>query len=95
MISIMLDVTKINKDRLYVGKKGTYLNCVLIETPNSEYGDYMIVEDISYQERMDGKRGTILGNGKIKTHVGGQEIESSPSSPIDDIQKGEPTDLPF
>jgi len=65
MISLKIDVNKIDKSRLFQGKKGTYLNCVLVETPNSEYGDYMIVEDISFEERQAGKKGTILGNGKI------------------------------
>ena len=65
MISLKIDVDKIDKSRLFQGKKGTYLNCVLVETPNSEYGDYMIVEDISFEERQAGKKGTILGNGKI------------------------------
>ena len=65
MISLKIDVTKIDRDRLYKGQKGTYLNCVLIETPNSEHSDYMIVEDISFDERQSGKKGTILGNGKI------------------------------
>ena len=65
MISLKMDVEKIDKNRLYKGVKGTYLNAVLIPTPNSEYGDYMIVEDISYDERQAGKKGTILGNAKI------------------------------
>ena len=65
MISIKIDVNKIDKERLYKGAKGTYLNAILIDTPNSEYGDYMIVEDISYEERQSGKKGTILGNAKI------------------------------
>ena len=65
MISLKIDVTKIDRDRLYKGQKGTYLNCVLIETPNSEYGDFMVIEDISFDERQAGKKGTILGNGKI------------------------------
>ena len=65
MISLKIDVDKIDQERLYKGVKGTYLNAVLIPTPNSEYGDYMIVEDISYDERQAGKKGTILGNAKI------------------------------
>ena len=65
MISLKIDVDKIDQERLYKGVKGTYLSAVLIPTPNSEYGDYMIVEDISYDERQAGKKGTILGNAKI------------------------------
>jgi hypothetical protein len=65
MIAIKIDVTKIDKKRLFVGKKGTYLDAVLIETPESDYGDYMIVESITKAEREQGIKGTILGNGKI------------------------------
>lgn len=65
MITLKIDVTKIDKNRLYKGAKGTYLNCTMIDTPNSEYGDYMIVEETTKEERESGKKGTILGNGKI------------------------------
>jgi len=64
MISISIDVTKIEKQRLFTGKKGTYLDAVLIETPNSEYGDYMIVQSVSKEEREQGVKGNILGNAK-------------------------------
>ena len=90
MITLMIDVTKINKDRLYVGKKGTYLNCILVETPDSEYGDYMVVESISIEERQAGKMGAILGNGKIR---GKGNVEATPQS---DEPKAEGSDdLPF
>ena len=65
MISLSINVSLIDKERLFQGKKGQYLDCVLIETPNSEYGDYMVVESISKEEREAGNKGTILGNGKI------------------------------
>jgi len=65
MISFSINVSLIDKERLFKGKKGQYLDCVAIETPNSEYGDYMVVESISKEERDAGKKGTILGNGKI------------------------------
>jgi len=62
MIKLRIDVTKITKEKLYTGKKGTYLNCVMIETPNSEYSDYMIVEESTKEERENGSKGAILGN---------------------------------
>ena len=65
MISLNINVNKIDKVRLFQGKQGQYLDCVLIETPNSEYGDYMIVQSISKEERESGMKGTILGNAKI------------------------------
>jgi len=37
-----INVLKIDKERLFKGDKGTYLNVVIIPTPNSQYSDYMI-----------------------------------------------------
>jgi len=76
MIAIQIDVKKIDKSRLFEGKKGTYLDVILIETPNSDYGDYMAVEQISKEEREAGKKGTILGNAKIigKREPGSDDI---------------------
>lgn len=37
-----IDVSKIDKSRLFRGEKGTYLDLVLIETPNSKYGTHII-----------------------------------------------------
>jgi len=88
MISLKIDVDKIDKSRLFQGKKGTYLNCVLVETPNSEYGDYMIVEDISFEERQAGKKGTILGNGKII-------VKAKNSQPEPENLHGDPENLGF
>lgn len=66
MITAKLDVTKIEKSRLYKGEKGTYLDIVLIETKNSQYGDdYMVVQGVSKEEREAGKKGNILGNARI------------------------------
>ena len=44
MITCKIDVTKIEKERLFKGEKGTYLDIVLIESPNNQYGDdYKVV----------------------------------------------------
>lgn len=88
MISIKIDVTKINKARLYKGEKGTYLNCTLIDTPDSQYGDYMIVEETTKEEREAGTKGTILGNGKIikpKTEAPKTEYPVKSTPVIDDL----------
>ena len=67
MISGRINVKKINKDRIYVGQKGSYLDFVMIETPNSQYGDYMIVQSVSKEERLAGVKGEIIGNARILT----------------------------
>ena len=63
-IKISIDVTKIDKSRLYEGQKGKYLNMILIETPGGKYGDYMAVQEVTKEERESGEKGPILGNGK-------------------------------
>jgi hypothetical protein len=58
-ISINVNIDKIDKKRFIEGKKGRYLDLVLWETPDSEYGDYLV--------KQNGKKGDrlpILGNGK-------------------------------
>ena len=94
MISISINVSKIDKDRLFQGKQGQYLDAVLIETPNSEYGDYMVVESVSKEERLAGTKGTIIGNGKIIT-TGTPRQEAPPADPGNDSFKGDTSDLGF
>ena len=84
MISLSINVSLINKERLFQGKKGQYLDLVLIETPNSEYGDYMAVESISKEERDAGKKGTILGNGKIIVKRDPTNYNTPPDETIND-----------
>jgi hypothetical protein len=64
MISLRIDVSKIDKSRLFKGEKGTYLDCVLIETTNNKYNDWMIKESQSKEEREAGREAAILGSGK-------------------------------
>ena len=58
-ISLNVNVDKIDKKRFFEGKKGRYLDLVLYETPESEYGDYLVKQRGEKGERMP-----ILGNGK-------------------------------
>ena len=75
-----LDVTKIDKSKLYKGKKGTYLNITILwkEDPD-EYGNHaMIVQDVGKEAREAGEQGAILGNAK---HL--QQKKSQPESKED------------
>ena len=65
VITARIDVTQIDKTRLYQGKKGKYLDIVLIPTPNAKYEQtHMVVQSISQDERKAGIKGNILGNAK-------------------------------
>ena len=84
-ITLKIDVSKIDKSRLFEGKKGTYLDAVLIPTPDNEYGDtHMIVQSVSKEERLKGVKGEILGNAKEWGSV-----EDTP------VKAEEKSDLPF
>jgi hypothetical protein len=65
-IALKIDVSKIDKSRLFKGQKGTYLDAVLFYDENSDqYGNNgMIVQSVSKEERAQGIKGAILGNGK-------------------------------
>ena len=66
MISISINLDKVDESKLFPGKNGRYLDMVLIETPNNQYGDdFMAVQSVSKEERDRGVKGTILGNAKI------------------------------
>lgn len=66
IIAAKIDVTKIDKDRLFQGKNGAkYLDVILIESPESRYGDdFMVTQQVTKEEREQGARGAILGNAK-------------------------------
>lgn len=85
-ISININVDKIDKARFFEGKKGRYLDLVLFETPESEYGDYMVKQRAEKGEKMP-----ILGNGKYfkpKEKSDGK----SPSKSEDGGSSGKPKD---
>ena len=66
ILSLKIDVSKIDKSKLFKGEKGVYLDAVLFL--NDELDDYgnngMIVQNATKEERENGERGAILGNSK-------------------------------
>ena len=93
MIKLQIDVTQIDKEKLFTGKKGTYLNAVLIETPTSQYNDYVIIQETTKEEREQGIKGAILGNAEML------KPKDNPLVKPDDNDQTEQTtdddDLPF
>ena len=71
-ISINVNVDKVDKKRLFEGKKGRYMDLVLFETPDSEDGDYMVKQRGEKGEKMP-----ILGNGKYFKPKGGKSSGST------------------
>ena len=67
-ISVRVDVSKIDKSKLYQGNKGTYLNMTtFVDTEEvDQYGDNgFISQNVSQKERENGEKGRILGNCKL------------------------------
>lgn len=87
MIQLKIDVSKIDKTKLYNGKKGTYLDATLfLNDQVDQYGNHgFIVQSISKEERESGVKGTVLGNVKIF-----QKAEQSENQ-----NTGSDNDLPF
>ena len=92
LVAIKIDVTKIDKARLYQGAKGQYLDAtVFLNDEQGQYGDNgMITQSVSKEEREAGVKGAILGNVKILGEFGDNNGGSpAPSSqapaPMDDI----------
>lgn len=84
IIKAKIDVTKIEKGRLFIGKNGAkYLDCTLLESRDGvdKYGNhFMIVQDVSKDERLAGVKGAIIGNAK--------KMESR-TAPQQEILRGE------
>ena len=67
-VSFKMDVTKIDKARLFKGEKGTYLDFsgFIDIDQQGQYGDNgMITQDVSKDERDHGIKGNVLGNCKV------------------------------
>ena len=67
-LSVKIDVTKIDKSRLFKGEKGTYLDLTtFIDLDNEgQYGDHgFISQSVSKEERDANVQTPILGNVKV------------------------------
>lgn len=101
-VNIKINVSNIEKGRLFQGKKGKYLDAVVfIDTDNvSEYGDNgMITQAITKEEKENGVKSQILGNAKIFWSGEGQDKpqQQPPSQPVNtgDFDNSFDDDLPF
>jgi hypothetical protein len=74
-ISLSVNVDKVDKKKLYKGKKGRYLDLYLWETPESDYGDYLVKQRGEGDEKLP-----ILGNAKyFKPTKKGAKAKSPPN----------------
>lgn len=69
MITFSIDVTLLEKARFKEvtrknGKKAIFCDLILIESPNSEFGDFICKQSVTKEEREAKLEMPILGNGK-------------------------------
>jgi len=86
LIAIKIDVSKIDKERLFQGKKGSYLDAtVFLNDEEGQYGDNgMITQSVSKEEREAGVKGNILGNVKILGEFGDNKPAAAPAAVEED-----------
>lgn len=71
MQKLTIDVTKIPKDAIFIGKKGKYVTLILHENrngPDQYENDGFAALDVTREQREAGTKGAIIGNWK---HLGG------------------------
>ena len=101
-VALKIDVTKIDKARLFKGAKGTYLDATIFLDLGEadQYGNHgMNTQDVGKEAKAAGERGEILGNGKI---VWRDEGEAPRQAPKQQSRQPEPpaymddgSDIPF
>lgn len=102
-LTIRVDLEKVLKEHIYQGAKGKYLNLVLFNTPENQFGnDYVVKQDIP-QDKQPEDGAPILGNAKcwlpndgIKNMNGGGALNgNSTPSQQPPQQPNNNDDLPF
>ena len=88
IITGSIDVTKIDKSKIITGEKGKYLNVTIrLNDEKDQYkNDGMITQSVNREERIQGERGTILGN--VRIVFDGNQTQKQQSNQIND-------DIPF
>jgi hypothetical protein len=67
-LSLKINLSQIDMARAFQGQKGQYLDATIFVDMNEldQYGNSgMITQDVSKEEKGQGVKGNILGNGKI------------------------------
>jgi len=100
IMNISINLDKIDKNRIYQGKKGKYLNLTaFVKEQGDEYGNNgFVAESVSKEEKDNGIKGNILGNIKIMGQGAQRNTAHQPKKKFDpsnvDINTKD-DDLPF
>ena len=93
-LSVRIDVTKIEKARLYAGAKGTYLDLTtFVDTEEKDQyeNNGFISQSVDKEEREQGVQTPILGNVKVFFTDGAQSSPQSAPQGLTVIDE----DIPF
>lgn len=97
LISLSIDVTKIKKERLYKGEKGTYLKLTVSLNDEADYYGNSVgcYEEQTKEEREAKTQRNYLGNGKViwSNSPTPQSLPPSPTATDDPFPFND--DLPF
>lgn len=68
ILKLKIDVTKLDKNLFFKGKKGTYADLTaFVEDEEDQFGQFgRIVQDIPQERRENGERAPIVGNIRAK-----------------------------
>ena len=67
-VALKINMAKIDQQRLFQGQQGQYLDATIFIDMDQldQYGNSgMITQDVSKEEKQQGTKGNILGNGKV------------------------------
>tara|TARA_R100000654_G_scaffold54236_1_gene80422 strand:+ start:715 stop:1008 length:294 start_codon:yes stop_codon:yes gene_type:complete len=94
IINASIDVTKIPKESLIKGKKGTYANVTVFINDETRFGNNAsIAMSMSKEERESGQEKIWLGNGKVVFTNGEVTVAEKEDAPA--TAKTEEEALPF
>lgn len=90
-----INLLQISKDLLFKGSKGIYCDITVIPSPNSEFTDYIIVQNLSKDDTAKNKALRLVPNFDksklIKAEIIGN-LKIYENGPLNDKEKD---DLPF
>ena len=95
IINASIDVTKIPKESLVVGKKGTYANVTVFINDETRFGNNAsIAMSQSKEEREAGNPKIYLGNGKV-VYTEGEVKVAEREGDVAPVSEGQEAPLPF
>ena len=96
-ITFKIDVTKILKEHLYKGEKGTYLDCAVFACRNGvdKYGNtHVVVQSLSKEAREKGEKGPMIGSLRVPGNAEDRTLTPRVTTTTK-LAEGEEDDVPF